>query len=86
DNWHSIKPTAGDTQRDILDRMVQTTLVNCHYERIAAQDFDGNKIGYRYEYTKDAGAFRVMVSEPNGSRHVQDDDVKGLPISDPEIK
>ena len=83
DNWHSLQPGQSDSGRDMLDKLVQTTLVNCHWERHKAYDEDTSY--YRYEHAKELGGDRIYRYNMNGSREALLDDKTGLPINDPQL-
>jgi hypothetical protein len=76
DNWHSIKPVDGESQRDMLDALVQTTLVNCHWARYQA--YDGDPKTYRYERKPgEKDAERIFMYR-NGPRVEMRDDHKKI--------
>ena len=75
DNWHTIKPVDGESQRDMLDGLVQTTMVNCHWAR--HQDYEGDPKSYRYERkVGDKDPERIYVYSNGPRTEMCDDDHK----------
>ena len=83
DNWHSIKPDANDSGRDMLDKLVQSTLVNCHWERF--KRFDEDSTYFRFEHSKDLMGDRIFQYDANGAREPMRDEKTGLPVNDPQL-
>lgn len=81
DNWHSIKPEAGDRERGTLDKLVQTTLVNCHWERVNRDDNDAPK--FRFEHSNAEMADRLAQYD-SGRTEIEDRD-RGLPENSPKL-
>lgn len=82
DNWHSIKPIGGESQRDMLDGLVQTTLVNCHWARY--KEWDNDSTTYRYERKLGNNDAERVYEYQNGPRvEMRGDDHKI--IQDPNL-
>ena len=82
DNWHTIKPVDNESQRDMLDGLVQTTLVNCHWARY--QSYDEDPKSYRYERKQGNNNAERIYVYGDGPRYEKRDNDNKL-IEDPNL-
>ena len=84
DNWHSIKP-GKSAEGDMLDPLVQTTLVNCHWA--SYKTWDGDTTDYRYEVDQKTGiGERIWKYDQESGTRTMKNGTDNLPLSDPDLE